>query len=214
MPIVAASVLAADFSKLGAEASAVVAAGSDWLHVDVMDGHFVPPITFGAIAVSALRRSVPSVTLDVHLMIEQPDLHLKDFADAGADRITVQVEACPHVHQTVRNIQALGKKAGVALNPGTPVEAIEEIVPLTDLVLVMTVNPGWGGQEFIRSTLAKIRRVRELIAQSGRTVHLEVDGGINAKTARECVTEGADVLVAGTSIFKAADYAAAISALR
>jgi len=212
-PLIAPSLLAADFSRLGEEVAAVAAAGADWLHLDVMDGHFVPNITFGPMLVKALRQKV-AIPFDVHLMIAPADPYLAAFAEAGADWISLHPEAGPHLHRSLQSIRALGKKAGVVLNPATPVAAVETVLDLCDLVLVMTVNPGFGGQSFLDSQLPKIARLRNLIAGSGRDIRLQVDGGVTPKTAGDCVAAGADVLVAGTAVFGAPDYAAAISAIR
>ncbi len=212
-PLIAPSLLAADFSRLGEEVAAVAAAGADWLHLDVMDGHFVPNITFGPMLVKALRPKV-AMPFDVHLMIAPADPYLAAFAEAGADWISLHPEAGPHLHRSLQTIRALGKKAGVVLNPATPVEAVENVLDLCDLILVMTVNPGFGGQSFLDSQLPKIARLRNLIAGSGRDIRLQVDGGVTAKTAGDCIAAGADVLVAGTAVFGAPDYAAAIAAIR
>jgi len=199
-PKIAPSILAADFAKLGEEVRAVTAAGADYIHVDVMDGHFVPNISIGPQMVRALRPHT-NLPLDVHLMSSPVDPYIKEFVDAGADIITVHPEAGPHVHRTLQMIRAAGKKAGVSLNPGSPVSLIEPILGDVDLILVMSVNPGFGGQSFIQSQLAKMRQVRDLIDRSGRQIELEVDGGVNGQTAQLAVEAGADVLVAGTAVF-------------
>jgi ribulose-phosphate 3-epimerase len=197
---IAPSILAADFARLGEEVAAVSVAGADFIHVDVMDGHFVPNITIGAGAVKALRPH-SELPFDVHLMIAPVDCYVHGFAEAGADIITVHPEAGPHLHRTLQLIHSLGKKAGVALNPATPADAVSDVLDLVDLVLVMTVNPGFGGQDFIESQLTKIETLRNRIDTSGRDIDLEVDGGINADTAARAVAAGADLLVAGTATF-------------
>ncbi|WP_137181031.1 ribulose-phosphate 3-epimerase [Roseomonas sp. AR75] len=210
---IAPSLLAADFARLGEEVRAIEAAGADWLHLDIMDGHFVPNISFGPALVKALRKHC-GLPFDVHLMIAPVDPYLAAFAEAGADLISLHPEAGPHLHRSLQTIRALGKKAGVVLNPATPVAAVEPVLDLCDLVLVMSVNPGFGGQGFIRSQLGKIAALRAMIDGTGREIALQVDGGVTAETARDCVAAGADVLVAGTAVFGAKDYRAAINALR
>jgi ribulose-phosphate 3-epimerase len=212
---IAPSILSANFSCLGDEIRAVERGGAGVLHVDVMDGHFVPNISIGPAVVRAIKPYAKK-PLDVHLMISPVDPYVKDFADAGADGITVHPEAGPHVHRTLQLIRALGKKPGVVLNPGTAVDAIDNVIDLVDLVLVMSVNPGFGGQTFIASQLKKIEAVATRIAKSGRDIALEVDGGINPQTARQAVNAGANVLVAGTAVFSggAKRYAPNIAALR
>ena len=212
-PLIAPSILSADFAKLGDQVGAVERAGADWIHVDVMDGHFVPNLTIGPRGVEAVRRST-SLPLDVHLMIEKPERFVTEFVKAGAATIGVQVEACPHLHRTIAQIHEAGARACVVLNPGTPALAIEPVLSDIDQVLVMTVNPGFGGQQFIESMLPKIAKLRGMIDASGREISLEVDGGISLKTIAQAARAGADVFVAGTAVFEAPDYAQAIDALR
>jgi len=214
-PIIAPSILASDFARLGEECRAVEAAGADWLHVDVMDGHFVPNITIGPDVVKALRPHV-SIPFDVHLMIAPADPYLEAFAAAGANILSIHPEAGPHLHRSLKRIRELGCKAGVVFNPATPVESVEWILEDIDLLLVMTVNPGFGGQSFIASQLKKIERLRKMIDASGHAIELEVDGGVTPVTAPQCVAAGATALVAGSAVFKGGRdaYAANIAALR
>jgi ribulose-phosphate 3-epimerase len=198
---IAPSILSADFSRLGEEIAAIDQAGADWIHVDVMDGHFVPNLTIGPVVVKALRK-ITAKPFDVHLMISPIDPFLDAFADAGADTITVHPEAGPHLHRTIQRIRALGKRAGVSLNPATPAKMLDYVIDEVDLVLVMSVNPGFGGQAFIESQLRKIEAVRKMIDKSGRTIDLEVDGGIDRETAGRAIDAGADALVAGTAAFR------------
>ena len=215
MPLIAPSILSADFARLGEEVRAIDGAGADWIHIDVMDGHFVPNLTIGPGVVKALRPHTAK-PFDVHLMISPVDPFLEAFAEAGADIITVHPEAGPHLHRTVQRVKALGKKAGVSLNPATPVDALDYVLDELDLVLVMSVNPGFGGQKFIDSQLSKIELIGETIVQRGLKIELEVDGGIDAETARRAVGAGATVLVAGTAAFRggATAYNENIKALR
>ena len=212
---IAPSILSADFARLGEEVRAIEAAGADYVHVDVMDGHFVPNLTIGPMVVKAIRPHT-RLPLDVHLMISPVDPFLDAFAEAGADILTVHPEAGPHVHRSVQRIKALGKKAGVSLNPATPAKMLDYLLDDVDLVLVMSVNPGFGGQSFIASQLRKIEAIRKAIDKTGRTIDLEVDGGIDAATARLAAAAGADVLVAGTATFKGgpAAYAGNIARLK
>ncbi|WP_342041710.1 ribulose-phosphate 3-epimerase [Bacillus sp. OTU2372] len=210
---IAPSILSADFSKLGEEIIAVDQAGADYIHIDVMDGHFVPNITIGPLIVEAVR-PVTKLPLDVHLMIENPDHYIEAFAKAGANFITVHVESCRHLHRTIQNIKSFGVKAGVVLNPATPVESIQHIIGDIDMVLLMSVNPGFGGQTFIPEVLPKIRKVKEMAEQKGLSVEIEIDGGVNPETARQCIEAGATVLVAGSAVYNQKDYKQAISQLR
>lgn len=214
MAILAPSILSADFAKLGEEIRDVERGGADWIHVDVMDGHFVPNITLGPVVVEAIRPHT-KLPLDVHLMISNPDAYIESFARAGADLISVHVETCPHLHRTLQHIKAQGVQAGVVLNPATPLSTLEHVLSDVDLVLLMTVNPGFGGQQFIPAMLDKIARLSRMLAERGRSdVHLEVDGGINEETAPLVVQAGAGVLVAGNAVFGMPDRAAAMERIR
>jgi len=212
-PRISPSLLAADFSRLAEEVRAVEAAGADWLHLDIMDGHFVPNISFGPGLIKALRPHT-KMPFDVHLMITPADPYLEAFAQAGADIISVHPEAGPHLHRSLQTIRALGKKCGVVLNPATSISSIENVLDLVDLIMVMAVNPGFGGQSFITSQLPKIAALRRMIDATGRDIALEIDGGVTATTAPHCLAAGADTLVAGTAVFGAADYASAIATLK
>ncbi|HEY8121819.1 MAG TPA: ribulose-phosphate 3-epimerase [Myxococcota bacterium] len=210
---IAPSILSADFATLGADIQRVERAGADWIHVDVMDGHFVPNLTLGPEIIRAIRKST-ALPFDVHLMIERPELSIAQYAEAGADRIGVHAETCPHLHRTVQQIHALGKRACVVLNPSTPAIAVEPVLGEVDQVLVMSVNPGFGGQKFIRSVLPKVRQLRDWIEQRGLDVELEIDGGVNRDTIADAARAGVNVFVAGNAVFREPDYAAAILELR
>ncbi|WP_449619344.1 ribulose-phosphate 3-epimerase [Robertmurraya sp. Marseille-Q9965] len=209
---IAPSILSADFSKLGEEIKDVERGGAELIHVDVMDGHFVPNITIGPLIVNAIR-PVTKLPLDVHLMIENPDQYIEAFAKAGADYITVHVEACRHLHRTIQNIKSYGIKAGVVLNPATPVSTLEHIIEEIDMVLLMTVNPGFGGQKFISSVVPKIRQVKEMAEAKGLDIDIEIDGGVNTETAKLCIDAGATILVAGSAVYDKEDRKKAIEEL-
>ncbi|RWZ60913.1 ribulose-phosphate 3-epimerase [Halobacillus fulvus] len=213
MTKIAPSILASDFAKLGQEIQDVEKAGADYIHVDVMDGHFVPNITIGPLIVEAVRPTT-TLPLDVHLMIENPDAYIEEFAKAGSDIITVHQEACPHLHRTIQLIKSHGVKAGVVINPATPAEAIKPILSEVDLVLLMTVNPGFGGQSFISSVVPKIRQIADWREELGLSFEIEVDGGVKVETAKACTDAGADVLVAGSAVFNKEDRKQAIDDIR
>jgi ribulose-phosphate 3-epimerase len=213
MKLIAPSILSADFTRLGEEVRAVEAAGADWIHADIMDGHFVPNISYGPMVVAAVRR-VTKLPIDVHLMISEPDRYVADFVKAGADYIAVHVETCPHLHRSVSLIRDSGAKPGVVLNPATPVAALEWILEYVDYVLVMSVNPGFGGQVFIPNCIDKIKALRRMIADKELSALIEIDGGVSTKTIGEISAAGADVFVAGSAIFGSPDYRAAIQSLR
>ncbi|MBD8013814.1 MULTISPECIES: ribulose-phosphate 3-epimerase [Planococcus] len=210
---IAPSILAADFAKLGEEVLEVEKAGADWIHVDVMDGHFVPNISFGPIVLNAIR-PLTELPMDVHLMIENPDLYIEEFAKAGADFITVHVEACPHLHRTIQLIRSFGVKPGVVLNPHTPIETIQHVLEDIDLVLFMTVNPGFGGQKFIHSVVPKVKQLSDIIKEKGLSIEIEIDGGINEETIKPCAEAGATVFVAGSAIYSKKDRTQALQAIR
>ncbi len=213
MKMIAPSILSADGSRLGDEIAAVEAAGADWIHIDVMDGHFVPNLTIGPGLIASLRKAT-RLPFDVHLMIENPELYIDDFAKSGADGITIHVEATVHLHRTVALIREKGLKAGVSLNPATPLVRIEPILPDIDLLLIMTVNPGFGGQKFIEGSLSRIREAKEMIQTLAPKVFLEVDGGVTLQNIRTIANAGADILVAGSAIFGSGDYAETIGAMK
>lgn len=213
MKLIAPSILSADFSRLGEEIKAVEAAGADWIHVDVMDGHFVPNITMGPIVVEAVKKAT-TLPADVHLMIEHPDRYIQDFAKAGADLISVHVEACVHLNRTIQLIKTSGARAGVVLNPATPLSALEWVLESLDFVLIMSVNPGFGGQSFIPNSLDRIRQLRKMISKKNLRMLIQIDGGVNEHTISEISKAGTDVFVAGSAIFGSADYTATIRALR
>jgi ribulose-phosphate 3-epimerase len=211
--MLAPSILSADFANLGAEINAVIAAGAEVVHIDVMDGHFVPNITIGPLVVDAVKK-ITDAPLDVHLMIENADRYIPDFAKAGADWITVHVEACPHLHRTIQLIKEFGCKAGAVLNPATPLSSLDYILEDLDLVMLMSVNPGFGGQSFIPSTLAKARALKAKIDATGREIGIEIDGGVSPATIEEIAAAGVNIFVAGSAIFNADDYGQAITALK
>ena len=212
--VIAPSILSADFARLGEEVDAVLAAGADWVHFDVMDNHYVPNLTIGPMVCEALRKHGVTAPIDVHLMVEPVDRIVPDFAKAGASLVSFHPEASRHVHRTIQLIKAEGCKAGLVLNPGTPVDVLDWVLDELDMVLLMSVNPGFGGQAFIPSTLDKLRRVREMIDNSGRDIRLEIDGGVKADNIREIAAAGADTFVAGSAIFGAADYADVIARMK
>lgn len=210
---IAPSILSADFSRLADEITKIEQAGADWVHIDVMDGHFVPNLTFGAPVVAAIRKVTP-LPFDVHLMVNNPQDLIEPFARAGADIITVHAETAPHLHRLIQTIKELGKKAGVSLNPSTPLSAVEEVLADVDMLLIMSVNPGFGGQKFIPSAVDKIARLKSMLDERNLIVDIEVDGGINAATARQVIAAGANILVAGSAVYGAPDIPQAINAIR
>jgi ribulose-phosphate 3-epimerase len=214
LPVLAPSILAADFSKLGEDLKTCAEAGIDWFHCDIMDGHFVPNISYGPGIVGAVRKSLPDAFLDVHLMIENPDDFIEDFADAGADLISVHYEACTHLHRTIQSIRQLGCMTGVVINPATSVELLKPILPDVDLALIMSVNPGFGGQAFIESSYSKVRQLAQIREQENLNYLIEIDGGVGLKNIGKLVESGVDILVAGSSVFKAEDIPARISELK
>jgi ribulose-phosphate 3-epimerase len=210
---IAPSILSADFAKLGEDVNAAEKAGADWIHVDVMDGHFVPNITIGPLVVSAVKK-IAKVPLDVHLMIENPDLYVKEFADCGSDIITIHEEATVHLHRSIQNIKECGVKAGVSINPATPVSNIELVLPYVDLVLIMSVNPGFGGQSFIPEALQKIKDLKKMIVDRKLNVEIEVDGGVKTDNVAEVVKAGADIVVMGSAFYNSPDYAETVKTVR
>lgn len=212
-PLIAPSILSSDFGRLAEEVKAIEVAGADWVHVDVMDGRFVPNITIGPVVVTAVRKAT-KLPLDVHLMIVEPERYIDDFVKAGADVLTVHAETCPHLHRTLQQIKSAGAKPAVVINPSTPLSAIEEVLPDVAMVLLMSVNPGFGGQSFIPQVLDKVRRLRAMVDERGLSCDIEVDGGINKHNAKQVAEAGATVLVAGSAVFGEKDYRAAIAALR
>ena len=212
--LIAPSILASDFTRLGDEVQAILDGGADWIHVDVMDGLFVPNITIGQPICAALRKRFPDAVLDVHVMIEKPERYVESFAEAGADMLTVHVEASTHLHRTLQAIRAAGMRAGVSLNPHTPLETIDYVLEDIDMALIMSVNPGFGGQSFIPSALRKIQTLRERAKARGIALDIQVDGGVTTKNAQAVIDAGANILVAGSAVFRSADYAATIASLR
>lgn len=214
LPIIAPSILAADFSQLGQDIKATVAGGVNWIHCDIMDGHFVPNISYGPSIVKAASNSAPDAFMDVHLMIENPDLYVEDYVNAGADLVTVHYETCPHLHRSIQNIKKYGIMAGVAINPATPISVIEPILEYVDLVLIMSVNPGFGGQSFIESSHQKLKALASIRDEQELGFLIEVDGGVGVKNIQDVTRSGAEVLVAGSSVFKADDITARVKELQ